>query len=142
MHRSNSFMNGSAIGNILPVFGILVAAFGEIILRGKFQTLIPAVSEEGTSPMRTLLLSHILFLFLLADLFFLSPLLLFVFTLLVALLFLLTLPLVEENTRSYPVFRGFTHFNLTFQKARPSLVDLFKCYLSSRVNSAVLFRLC
>jgi hypothetical protein len=91
-------MDGSAIGNVLPVFDILVAAFGAIILHGKFQTLIPGVSEEGTSPMCTLLLSHIFFLFLPAHLFFISPLLLFVFTLLVALLFLLTLPLVEENT--------------------------------------------
>jgi hypothetical protein len=54
-------MDGSAIGNVLPVFGILVAALGAIILRGKFQTLIPTVSEEGTSPMCTLLLSHIFF---------------------------------------------------------------------------------
>jgi hypothetical protein len=126
-------MDGSVIGNILPVFGILVAAFRAVILRGKFQTLIPTVSEEGTSPMCTLLLSHILFLFLPAHLFFISPVLLFVFTLLVALLFLLTLPL-EENTRSHSRFRGFTHFNLTFQKAGLSLVDLFKCYLSSGIN--------
>jgi hypothetical protein len=127
-------MDGSAIGNILPIFSILVTAFRAIILHGKFQTLIPAVSEEGTSPMCTLLLSHILFLYLPAHLFFVPPLLLFVLMLLVALLFLLTLPLVEENTRSYPGFRGFAHFNLTFQKARLSLVDLFKCYLSSGVN--------
>jgi hypothetical protein len=127
-------MDGSTIGNVLPVLGILVAAFGAIILRGKFQTLIPAVSEEGTSPMCALLFSYIFFLFLPAHLFFISPLLLFVLTLLVALLFLLTLPFVEENTRSHPGFRGFTHFNLTFQKARLSLVDLLKCYLSSGVK--------
>jgi hypothetical protein len=130
----NSFMDGSAIGNILPVFSIFVTALRAIILHGKFQTLIPAVSEEGTSPMCTLLLSHILFLFLPAHFFFTSPLLLFVLMLLVVLLFLLTLPLVEENTRGYPGFRGSTHLNLTFQEVRLSLVDLFKCYLSSRVN--------
>jgi hypothetical protein len=107
-------MDGSAIGNILPVFGILDAAFRAVVLRGKFQTLIPTMSEEGTSPMCTLLLSHILFLFLPAHLFFISPILLFVLMLLVALLFLLMLPLVEENTRSYSVFRGFTYLNLTF----------------------------
>jgi hypothetical protein len=118
----------------LPIFGILVAAFGAVILRGKLQTLIPTVSEEGISPVCTLLLSHIFFLLLPAHLFFLSPLLLFVFMLLVVLLFLLTLPLLEENTRSHSGLRGFTHFNLTFQKARFSLVDLFKCYLSSRIN--------
>jgi chromate transport protein ChrA len=89
-------MDGSAIGNVLPVFGILVAAFGVVI-----QTLIPTVSEEGTSPMRTLLLSHIFFLFLPAHLFFISPLLILVFMLLVALFFLLTLPFIEENTRSH-----------------------------------------
>jgi hypothetical protein len=120
-------MDGSAIGNILHVFCILVAAFRAIILRGKFQTLIPAVSEEGTSPMCTLLLSHIFFLFLPAHLFFIPPLL-------VALLFLLKLPLVEENTRSHSGFRGFTHFNLTFQKVGLSLMDLFKCYLSSGID--------
>jgi hypothetical protein len=127
-------MDGSAIGNVLPVFSILVATFGVVTLRGKLQTLIPTVSEEGTSPMCTLLLSHILFLFLPAHLSFISPLLLFVFTLLIALLFLLTLPLVEENTRSHSGFRGFTHFNLTFQKARLFLMDLFKLYLSSGIN--------
>jgi hypothetical protein len=127
-------MDRSAIGNILPVFSIFVTASRAIILRGKFQTLILAVSEEGTSPMCTLLLSLILFSFFPAHLFFVSPLLLFVLMLLVALLFLPTLPLVEENTRSYPGFRGFTHFNLTLHKARLSLVDLFKCYLSSGVN--------
>jgi hypothetical protein len=134
MHPSNSFIDRSAIGNILSVFGIPIAAFRAIILRGKFQTLIPAVSEKGTSPMCTLLLSHIIFLLLPAHLIFISPLLLLVLTLLVVLLFLLTLHLIEENTRSHPGFRGFSHFNLTFQKARLSLVDLFKCYLSSRVN--------
>jgi hypothetical protein len=107
-------MDGSAIGNILPIFSILFTAFKAIILRGKFQTLIPAVSEEGTPPMGTLLFSLILFLFLHAPFFFISSLLLFILMLLVGLFFLLTLPLVEENTRSYPGFRGFTHFNLTF----------------------------
>jgi hypothetical protein len=95
-------MDGSAIGNVLPVFGILVAAFGTVILRGKLKTLVPTVSEKGTSPMCTL------FLFLPTHLFFISPLLLFVLMLLVALLFLLTLPLVEENTGSHSGFRGFT----------------------------------
>jgi hypothetical protein len=127
-------MDRSAIGNVLPVFGILVAAFGIVILCGKLQTLIPTVSEEGTSPMCTLLLSHIFFLFLSVHFFFISPLLLFILMLLVAFLFLLTLPLVEENTRSHSRFRGFIHFNLTFQKARLSLVNLFKCDLSSRIN--------
>jgi hypothetical protein len=91
-------MDGSAIGNILPIFSILVTAFREIILLGKFQTLIPVVFEERTSPMCTLLLSHILFFFSPTHLFLVSLLLLFVLMLLVAFFFLLTLPLVEENT--------------------------------------------
>jgi hypothetical protein len=36
MYPSNSFMDGSAIDNVLPVFGIPVAAFGTVILCGKF----------------------------------------------------------------------------------------------------------
>jgi hypothetical protein len=127
-------MDGSAIGNVLPVLGIPVTAFGTIILCGKLQTLIPIVSEEGTSPMCTLLLSHIFFLFLPAHFFYISPLLHFVLMLLVALFFLLMLPFIEENPRSHSGFRGFTHFNLTFQKARLSLVNLFKCDLLSGIN--------
>jgi hypothetical protein len=127
-------MDGLAIGNVLPIFSILVAVFGAVILCGKLQTLIPTVSEEGTSPMCMLLLSHILFLFLLAHLFLISLFLLLVLMLLVALFFLLMLPFAKENTRSHSGFRGFTHFNLTFQKARLSLMDLFKCYLSSGIN--------
>jgi hypothetical protein len=84
--------------------------------------------------MCTLLLSHIFFSFLPAHLFFISPLLLFVLMLLVALLLLLTLPFIEENTRSHSGFRGFTHFNLTFQKVRLSLANLIKCDLSSGIN--------
>jgi hypothetical protein len=127
-------MDRSVIGNVLPVFGILVAAFGIDILRGKLQTLVATVAEEGTSPMCTLLLSHIFFLFLPAHLFFIPPLLLFILMLLVALLFLLTLPFIKENTRSHSGFRGFTHFDLTFQKARLSLLNLFKCNLLSGIN--------
>jgi hypothetical protein len=127
-------MDGSAIDSFLFVFGILIAAFRTIIPCGKLQTLVPTVSEEGTSPICTLLFSHIFLLFLPIHLFFISPLLLFVLMLLVALLFLLTLPFIEENTRSHSGFRGFTHFNLTFREARLSLVNLFKCDLSSGIN--------
>jgi hypothetical protein len=120
-------MDGSVIGSILPVFDILVAAFGIIISCGKFQTLVPIVSEEGTSPMCTLLFSHVFF-------FFISPLLLFVLVLLIAFLFLLALPFIEEDTRSHSGFRGFSHFDLTFQEVRLFLVNLFKCDLSSWIN--------
>jgi hypothetical protein len=61
-------------------------------------TLVPIVSEEGTSPMYTLLFSHIFLLFLPVHIFFIPPLLLFVLMLLVVLLLLLTLPFIEENT--------------------------------------------
>jgi hypothetical protein len=126
-------MDRSAIGSVLPVSGILIAAFGTIISCGKLQTLVPTVSEEGTSPMCTLLFSHIFFLFLPIHLF-ISPLLLFVLMLLVALLFVLMLPFIEENTRSHSGLRGFTYFNLTFREARLFLVNLFKCDLSSGIN--------
>jgi hypothetical protein len=35
MHPSNSFMDGSAIDSILPLFSVLVTAFGTVIQRGK-----------------------------------------------------------------------------------------------------------
>jgi hypothetical protein len=100
--------------------------------------LVPTVSEEGTSPMCTLLFSHIFLLFLPIHLFFISPLLLFVLVPLVALLFLLMLPFIEDNTRSHSGFRGFTHFNLTIRKVRLFLVNLFKCDLLSGINLAIL----
>jgi hypothetical protein len=127
-------MDRSAIANVLLVFDILVTAFGAVILRGKLQTLVPTVFEEGTSLMCTLLLSHIFLLFHPVHLFFISPLLLFVLMLLIALLFLLTLPFIEENMRSHSGFRGFTYFNLTFREAMLFFVNLFKCDLSSGIN--------
>jgi hypothetical protein len=120
-------MDRSAIGSILPVFGIPVAAFGTVIPCGKLQTLIPTVSEEGTFPMCTFLLSHVFF-------FFISPLLLLVLTLLTTFLFLLMMPFIEEDARSYPRFGRFTHFNLTFQEARLFFVNLFKYDLLSWIN--------
>jgi hypothetical protein len=68
--------------------------------------------------------------------FFKPPLLLFVFLLLVAFLFLLTLPLVKENARGYPRLGPgrFPNFNLAFQDARSLFVDLLHCYLSCRIN--------
>jgi hypothetical protein len=129
-------MDGSAIDNILPILSIFVTAFRTIVLRGELQTLIPAVPEELTSPMRTLLLSCMLFSFFSVHLFLVSSLLLFVFLFLVAFFLLLTLPLVKEDARSHPGFGfgGFPYFNLTFQDARHFLVDLFHGYLLSRVN--------
>jgi hypothetical protein len=127
-------MDRSAIDSILHVLGVLITAFGTIVQCGELQTFVPTVPEESTSPMRTFLLSRTFFLFFPAHFFFVSSLLLLVLVFLVAFFFLLTLPLVEENTLSHLGFRGFAHFNLTFQDARHFLVDLFKCYLSSRVN--------
>jgi hypothetical protein len=61
MYPSNSFMDGSAIGSILPILSVLVTAFRTIVQRGELQTLIPAMPEERTSPMCTLLLSCMFF---------------------------------------------------------------------------------
>jgi hypothetical protein len=136
MYPSNSFMDGSAIDSILPILSVFVTAFREIIQRGELQTLILAVPEERTSPMRTLLFSCMFFPFSSVRFLFKPPLILLVFMFLVAFFFLLTLPLVKENTRSHPRlgFRRFPNHNLAFQDARRFFVDLFHCYFLSRVN--------
>jgi hypothetical protein len=136
IYPSNSFMDRSAIDSILPILSIFVTAFKTILQRGELQTLIPAVPEERTSPMRTLLLSCMFFPFSSVRLFFKPSLLLLIFLFLVALFLLLTLPLIKENTRSHPGlgFRRFPHFNLASQDARHFFVDLFHCYLLSRIN--------
>jgi hypothetical protein len=130
-YPSNSFMDGPAIDSILPILSVFVTAFRTIVQRGELQTLIPTVPEERTSPIRTLLLSCVLFLFSPVRLLFKPSFLLLVLLLLVAFFLLLTLPLVKENTRSHPGF-GFGRFpylNLAFQDARHFFVDLFHCYL-------------
>jgi hypothetical protein len=91
-------MDGSAIDNILLVFSVLVTAFGTIVQRRKLEPFIPVVPEESTSPMCTLLLLRMLFSLFHVHFFFISSSFLLVPLFLVALLFLLTLPLVEENT--------------------------------------------
>jgi hypothetical protein len=98
MYPSNSFMDGSAIDSILPILSVFVTAFRTIIQRGEFQTFIPAVPEECTSPMRTLLLSCMFFSFSPMLFLFKPSLLLLVLLFLVAFFLLLTLSLVKENT--------------------------------------------
>jgi hypothetical protein len=61
MYPSNSFMDGSTIDSILPILSVFVTAFRTIVQSGELQTFIPAVPEERTSPMRTLLLSCMFF---------------------------------------------------------------------------------
>jgi uncharacterized membrane protein len=61
MYPSNSFMDGSAIDSIMPILSVFVAAFRTIVQRGELQTFIPAVPDERTPPMRTLLLSCMFF---------------------------------------------------------------------------------
>jgi hypothetical protein len=114
MYPSNSFMDGSAIDSILPIFSVLVTAFRAIVQCGELQTLVPAMPEERTSPMCTLLFSCMLFQFSSVRFFFKPPLLLFVFLFLVAFFFLLMLPLIKENTCSHPGLGcgRFPHFNL------------------------------
>jgi hypothetical protein len=109
-------MDGSAIDSILPILIVFVTAFRIIVQRGELQTFIPAVPEERTSPMRTLFLSCMFFLFSPVCFLFKPSLLLLVFLFLVAFLLLLMLPLVKENTRSHPGlgFGGFPYFNLAF----------------------------
>jgi hypothetical protein len=129
-------MDGSAIDSILPILSVFVTAFRTIVQRGELQTFIPAVPEERTSPMRTLLLSCMLFSFSPVHFLFKPSLLLLIFLFLVAFFLLLTLPLVKDNTRSHPGlgFGRFPYLNLAFQDARHFLVDLFHCYLLSRIN--------
>jgi hypothetical protein len=57
MNPSNSFMDGSAIDSILPILSVFITAFRAIVQCWKLQALIPAMPEERTSPMCTLLLS-------------------------------------------------------------------------------------
>jgi hypothetical protein len=109
-------MDGSAIDSILPILSIFVTAFRTIVQHGELETLIPVVPEERTPPMRTLLLSCVLFPFSPVYFLFISSLLLFAFLFLVAFFLLLTLPHVKEDARSHPGigFRRFPYFNLTF----------------------------
>jgi hypothetical protein len=129
-------MYESAIDSILSIPSVFVTAFRTIVQRRELQTLIPAVPEERTSPMSTILLSCMIFSFSSVHFFFKPSLLLLVFLFLVTFFLLLTLPLVKEDTRSHPGlgFGRFPYFNLTYQDARHFLVDLFLCYLLNRVN--------
>jgi hypothetical protein len=61
IYPSNSFMDGLAIDSILPILSVFVTAFRTIVQHGEVQTFIPAVPEERTPPMRTLLLSCMFF---------------------------------------------------------------------------------
>jgi hypothetical protein len=61
IYPSNSFMDGSVIDSILSILSVFVTAFRTIVQRGELQTFIPAVPEEHTPPMRTLLLSCMFF---------------------------------------------------------------------------------
>jgi hypothetical protein len=72
MYPSNSFMDGSAIGNFLPVLKVSVTALRAVSQCRKLQAFIPAVPEACAPPMRTLLLTHVLLHFSSAR-FFLRP---------------------------------------------------------------------
>jgi hypothetical protein len=101
MYPSNSLVDGSAIDSCLPILSVLITAFRAIVQCGNLQTLVPAMPEECASPMCTLLFPCMLFQLSSVRFFFKSSPLLFVFLLLVAFFFLLTLPLVKENACSY-----------------------------------------
>jgi hypothetical protein len=129
-------MDGLAIDSFLPIFSVLITAFRAILQCGEFQALIPAMPEECASPMCTLLFPLVLFQLSSVRFFFKSPLLLLVSLLLVAFFFLLSLPLVKENARSYPGLcpGRFPNFNLALQDARSLFVDLLHCHLMRRIN--------
>jgi hypothetical protein len=136
IYPPNSFVNGSAIDSILLIFSVLIAAFRAIVQRRKFQALIPAMPEECTSPMRTFLLSCMLFQLSSMCFLFKPPLFLLISLFLIVLFLLLALPLVKKDTRGHPGLRsrGFSNLNLASQDARRFSVDLLHCYLSSRIN--------
>jgi hypothetical protein len=136
IYPSNSLMDGSAIDSFLPIFSVLITAFRTIPQCGEFQALVPAMPEECASPMCTFLFPHMLFQLSSVRFFFKSPLLLLVSLLLVAFLFLLSLPLVKENAHSFPGLGpgGFPNFNLALQDARSLFVDLLHCHLTCRIN--------
>jgi hypothetical protein len=98
MYPSNSFKDGSAIDSILPILSVFVTAFRTIVQRGELQTLIPAMSEERTSPMRTLLFSCMFFPFSFVRFLFKPLPFLLVLLFLVVFFLLLALPLVKEDT--------------------------------------------
>jgi hypothetical protein len=104
MHPSNSFMDGSAIGRLLPVLKIPITALRAVSQRGQLQPFVPVVPEECTSPVRTLLLACVLLQISSARFLFGPAPLLLVLLLLIALLFQLALPLIEEDTRGHPGF--------------------------------------
>jgi hypothetical protein len=129
-------MDELAIDSFLPIFSVLITAFRAILQCGEFQTLIPAMPEECASPMCMLMFPCMLFQLSSMRFFFKPPLLLFVFPLLVAFFFLLTLPLIKENACSYPGLGSgrFPNFNLASQDARSFFVYLLHYYLSCRIN--------
>jgi hypothetical protein len=60
MYPSNSFMDGSAIGSLLPVLEIRITALRAVPQRGQLQTFVPTVPEERTPPVRACLLACVL----------------------------------------------------------------------------------
>jgi hypothetical protein len=72
MYRSNSFMDGSAIGSFLPILRVSATALKAVSQCRKFQAFIPAVPEECAPPMCKLLFACVLLQFYPAR-FFLGP---------------------------------------------------------------------
>jgi hypothetical protein len=104
MYPSNSFVDGSAIGSLLPVLKIPITALTAVPQRGQLQTFVPTVSEERTPPVRALLLARVLLQISFACFLFGPAPLLLVLPFLVALFFQLALPLIEEDARGHPGF--------------------------------------
>jgi hypothetical protein len=104
MYPSKSFMDGSAIGSLLPILKLPVTALRAVSQRGQFQPFVPAVPEERTTPVRALLLARVLLQISPARFLFDPAPLLLVPLFRVALLFQLALPLIEEDARRHPGF--------------------------------------
>jgi hypothetical protein len=101
MDPSNSLMDESAIGSLLPILNILVTALRAVPQCGQLQTLVPTVPEERTSPVRALLLARVSLQLPSVCLFFGSAPILLASSIPVTLFFQLVLPLVEEDTRGH-----------------------------------------
>jgi hypothetical protein len=87
VYPSNSLMDGSVIGSLLPILEVSVTALRAVPQCRKFQAFIPALPEECAPPMRTLLFARVLLQFSPAR-FFLGPASLLLVSLLLVALFL------------------------------------------------------
>jgi hypothetical protein len=132
MYPSISFMDGSAIGSLLPILKVPIAAFRTIPQRGKLQPFVPVVPEECTPLVRALLFTRILLYISSARLLFGPAPLLLVPSFLVALFLQLALPLIEEDARGYLGFGPgrFPDLDMALENAGGFTMHLFQGHLT------------